>query len=73
MATPSTRQGLVDYCLRALGSPVLEINVDDDQIEDRVDDALIKYREFHSDATVRVFLKHQMTADLLGVCHTITN
>ena len=63
MATPSTRQGLIDYCLRRLGSPVLEINVDDDQIEDRVDDALIKYREFHSDATVRIFLKHQMTAD----------
>lgn len=63
MATPSTRQGLIDYCLRRLGSPVLEINVDDDQIEDRVDDALIKYREFHSDATVRIFLKHEMTAD----------
>jgi hypothetical protein len=63
MAEPTSRQGLIDYCLRRLGSPVLEINVDDDQIEDRVDDALSKYREFHSDATVRVFLKHQMTAD----------
>lgn len=63
MARPNTRQELIDYCLRRLGSPVLEINVDDDQIEDRVDDALIKYQEFHSDATVRVFLKHEMTAD----------
>lgn len=61
MAKPTTRQELIDYCLRRLGSPVLEINVDDDQIEDRVDDALSKYREFHSDATVRIFLKHEMT------------
>src|SRR5210317_2315868 len=62
MAQPTSRQGLIDYCLRRLGSPVLEITVDEDQIEDRVDDALQKYQEFHSDATVRVFLKHQMTA-----------
>ena len=38
MAKPSTRQGLIDYCLRQLGAPVLEINVDDDQIDDLVDD-----------------------------------
>jgi hypothetical protein len=63
MAQPASRQELIDYCLRRLGSPVLEINVDEDQIEDRVDDALIKYREFHSDATVRIFLKHTLTAD----------
>lgn len=61
MASPTSRQTLIDYCLRRLGSPVLEINVDTDQIEDRVDDALTKYREFHSDATVRIFLKHQVT------------
>ena len=61
MAVPSTRQTLIDYCLRRLGQPVIEINVDLDQIEDRVDDALAMYREFHDDATVRVFLKHQVT------------
>ena len=38
MAKPSTRQGLIDYCFRKLGSPVLEINVDDDQVDDLVDD-----------------------------------
>jgi hypothetical protein len=63
MAVPSSRQTLIDYCLRRLGSPVIEINVDTDQVEDRVDDALAKFREFHMDATVRVFLKHQVTAD----------
>lgn len=62
MASPNSRQSLIDYSLRKLGDPVIEINVDQDQIEDKVDDALQKYREFHSDATVRIFLKHQLTA-----------
>jgi len=62
MAVPSSRQTLIDYCLRRLGQPVIEINVDTDQVEDRVDDALAMYREFHDDALVRIFLKHQVTA-----------
>ncbi|MBT5286120.1 MAG: hypothetical protein HOL29_09160 [Euryarchaeota archaeon] len=63
MANPSTRQELIDYALRRLGSPVIEINVDPDQLEDRVDDALQFYQEYHSDATMRIYLKHQITAD----------
>lgn len=61
MASISSRQELIDYCLRRLGEPVLEINVDIDQIEDKVDDALQKYQEFHSDATIRTYLKYQIT------------
>lgn len=61
MAIISTRQGLIDYCLRRLGEPVIEINVDEDQIEDKVDDALQVYQEFHHDATMRVYYEHQMT------------
>ena len=63
MANPSTRQGLIDYCLRKLGAPVIEINVDEEQLEDRVDEALQFYREYNSDALVKTFLKHQVTAD----------
>jgi len=63
MATITSRQGLIDYCLRKLGDPVIEINVDDEQVEDKVDDALQKYQEFHSDATHRTYLQHQVTAD----------
>ena len=63
MANPSTRQGLIDYCLRRLGDPVIEINVDEDQIEDRVDEALQYFREYHSDATYRGYIQHQLTAD----------
>jgi hypothetical protein len=62
MARPSTRQELIDYCLRTLGAPVLEINVDDDQIEDRIDEALQFYQEYHSDAIIKVYYKHQITS-----------
>ena len=61
MAPPNSRDTLIDYCKRRLGDPVLEINVDEDQIEDRVDEALQYYQEYHSDATVRTYLKHQVT------------
>lgn len=59
----TTRQNLIDYCLRRLGAPVLEINVDEDQIDDRIDDALQFYQEYHSDATMRMYVTHQLTAD----------
>jgi len=63
MAKPSTRQGLIDYCLRRLGAPVLEINVDDDQIDDLVDDALQYFQERHFDGVERMFLKYKITQD----------
>ena len=63
MAKPNSRQTLIDYCLRALGAPVVEINVDDDQVEDRVDEALQFYQHYHADAIEKVFLKHKVTAD----------
>mgnify|MGYP003311705756 CR=1 FL=1 len=49
MAKPSSRQELIDYCFRKLGAPVLEINVDDDQADDLVDDAIQLFNERHFD------------------------
>ena len=63
MAKPTTRQQFKDYCLRRLGWPVIDINVDDDQIEDRIDDALLFWSDYHYDGTEKIFMKHQMTAD----------
>jgi len=63
MATITSRSDLKDYCLRSLGAPVIEINVDNDQVEDRIDDAFQFYREYHFDAVEKVYLKHQMTAN----------
>jgi len=61
MAQPATRQGLIDYCLRRLGAPVLEINVDDDQIDDLVDDAIQFFHERHFDGVERMYLKYKIT------------
>ena len=66
MAKPTTRQELIDYCLRSLGHPVIEINVDDDQLEDRTDEAFQFYQEYHSDAIYKDYLKHQVI-DLYGL------
>ena len=61
MAKPNSRTTFIDYCLRSLGSPVIEINVDDDQVDDRVDEALQFYQSYHSDAIEKFYLKHQVT------------
>ena len=60
MAKPSSRQELIDYSLRRLGAPVLEINVDDDQIDDLVDDAIQFYNERHFDGVERMYLKYKI-------------
>ncbi|ANS05822.1 hypothetical protein [uncultured Mediterranean phage] len=62
MAKPNSRSTLQDYCLRNLGAPVIEINVDEDQLEDRTDDAIQFYQEYHSDAVIREYIKHELTA-----------
>lgn len=60
MARPSTRQQLIQYCLRNLGHPVIEINVDEEQLEDRVDEALQFFAEYHFDGVEKVYLKYQV-------------
>lgn len=62
MSAPASRQGLIDYCLKKLGHPVTEINVDDDQVNDRIDDAFQFYQDFHYDAIEKIYLKHKVTA-----------
>ena len=78
MAKPNSRSTLQDYCLRNLGAPVIEINVDEDQIEDRTDDALQFYQEYHSDGVIREYLKHELTAaditnNYITVADSVTN
>jgi hypothetical protein len=62
MPAVNTRKKLIDYCLRSLGAPVLEINVDEEQIEDRVDDALRLFSEYSFDGAERVYLKYKVTS-----------
>ncbi len=63
MSKPNSRQQLIDYCLRKLGAPVLEINIADEQIDDLVDDALQYFQERHFDGVERMYLKYKVTQD----------
>jgi hypothetical protein len=62
MSAPTTRDTFTDYCLRKLGYPVVEINVDDDQVSDRIDEAIQYYQEYHYDGVERFYLKYQLTS-----------
>ena len=63
MAKPSTRQGLIDYCFRKLGAPVLEVNVDDDQVDDLLDDPIQYFQERNYEGVERMYLKYKITQD----------
>jgi hypothetical protein len=62
MAEPATRETLKQYCLRNLGKPVIEINVDDDQLEDRIDEAVQYFQQYHYDGIRRTYLKYKLTS-----------
>lgn len=66
MASPTSRQQLKDYCLRKLGFPVIDLNLDDDQVDDRIDDALQKFREYHYDGTEEIYLAQQVSANTIS-------
>lgn len=66
MAKNKTRADLIDYCLRRLGSPVVEINIDDDQVEDRVDDAIGYYIQYHYHGTDRTYVTVAITTDMVA-------
>lgn len=70
---PTTREEFKEYILRNLGKPVICINVDDEQVEDRIDEALNYYAEYHYDATDTYYFKHQVTAnDMPDAVHSVT-
>ena len=62
MAVPTTRSEFKEYCLRKLGKPVIEINVDDDQVEDRIDESLRYYWDYHFDGAEKTYYRHLITA-----------
>jgi hypothetical protein len=63
MAKPTTRKQFKDYCLRRLGWPVIDINVDEDQVEDRIDDAIQFFHDYHFDGCEKIFMKHKFTQE----------
>ena len=74
MAIITTRTEFKNYCLRKLGSPVIQINVADEQLEDRIDDALEYYQDYHFDAVEDTYLAHEITqTDIDNKYITINN
>lgn len=69
----TSRQELKDYCLRRLGYPVIEINVDDDQVEDRVQDAIEFFHEYHFDGVERIYLKAEVEASEINLASALAN
>lgn len=64
---PTTRDEFKEYCLRALGKPVIQINVDTEQVEDRIDEALYLFQQFHMDAVAKTYLKHEVTGSVMNI------
>jgi hypothetical protein len=73
MAIPTDRDSFKEYCLRALGDGVIQINVSDDQLEDRIDEALYVYQQFHMDGVVKAYLPHQITASYMTLTSYVAN
>ena len=63
MAIPTSKSTFKSYCLRALGFGVIDINVSDDQVDDRIDEALQYFAQYHYDGVEKMYLKYQITQD----------
>ena len=64
MAVPASRDDFKEYCLRSLGKPVIEINVDDTQVEDRIDQALRFFWDYHFDGSAKLYYKIEVTEQI---------
>ena len=63
MAQPSNREEFKEYLLRKIGAPVIQVNVSDEQVDDRVDEAISFFRDYHYDGSQLIYLKHAMTQE----------
>jgi hypothetical protein len=74
MPAVTSRATLKDYCLRRLGFPVIEINVDDDQLEDRIDDAIQYWQDYHFDGLQKIYYIKKIDAtDVANKYLSLTN
>ena len=70
MAIPTSKSTFASYCKRALGFGVIDINVSDDQVDDRIDEALQYFSQYHYDGVEKMYLKHKITQDTIDRCRT---
>lgn len=71
MAQPTTKSEFKEFCLRKLGKPVIEINVDDDQVDDRIDEALSYYQDYHFDGVEKTYVRYEVTNSSVTVADSI--
>jgi hypothetical protein len=64
MAVPVTREEFKEFCLRKLGKPVIDINVSDEQVEDRIDESLKYFQDYHFDGAQKTYYKVQVTSQM---------
>ena len=69
----TSRQGLIDFCRRSLGEPVVELNIDDQQVDDRIDEAIDYFRQYHFDGIEKMYLKHMITQDDIDNKYIVLN
>lgn len=67
LISSANRRELINWCLKRLGAPVIEINVAEEQIEDRIDEALLYFRDYHHDGVERCYLHYQITASIMNL------
>ena len=63
MASPNSRAELITYCKRQLGEPVLQVNIDDEQVNNVIDDTIQFFQENCYNGMERAYLFHEITAD----------
>jgi len=59
---PTTRTEFLQFCLRKLGAPVIQVNVSEEQADDILDQAIYYFQEWHMDGNDTVYYKYTMTA-----------
>jgi len=72
MSLPTNRESLKQWCLRKLGSPLIKINISEDQLQDRIDEALSYFEEFHYDGTEKIYISHEITATVITFASVVS-
>lgn len=59
---PHDKPSLIQWCLRSLGNGAIQIEVTPDQLDDRIDEAIDYFVEFHMDGVNKRYVSMQVTS-----------
>lgn len=63
LTLPDTANTVVTYIRKRLGEPAIQVNMSDDQIYDRITDALQFFRDYNEDGTDKQFIAYPLTQE----------